>query len=94
MDDKEFKKLNKSIDKINYILEKNQILELVELLGNIKKLFIRNLLSGIFKGIGLGIGFTLITAILVYILQRIVKLNIPILSEYIIDIIEIVKSAK
>lgn len=94
MEDKELKKLNDNLEKINYIFERKRILELVELLDNRKKLFIRNLLSGIFKGIGIGIGFSLLTAILVLILQKIVKLNIPVISEYIIDIIEIVQKTK
>lgn len=94
MEDKELKKLNDNLEKINYIFERKRILELAELLDNRKKFFIRNLLSGIFKGIGIGIGFSLLTAILVLILQKIVKLNIPVISEYIIDIIEIVQKAK
>lgn len=94
MEDKELKKLNINLEKINYVLEKNRILELAELLDNKKKLFVRNFMSGIFKGIGIGIGFSILTAVLVYILQKIVKLNIPIISEYIVDIIEIVKNAK
>ena len=48
-------------------------------------------MAGIFRGVGIGIGFTIITAILIIILQKIVMLNIPIIGEYISDIIEIVK---
>ena len=71
--------------------EKNNILELIELLGNRKKFFFRNFWSGIIKGIGTGIGFTILTAILLVVLQKIVALNLPVISEYILDIIEIVK---
>ena len=63
-----------------------------ELLGNRKELLIRNLISGIAKGIGIGIGVTILTAILVILLQNIVKLNIPIIGEYITDIVEIVEN--
>ena len=80
------------IDKINYILSKNEILDLMELLGNSKKFLFRNFLSGIIKGIGTGIGFTILTAIIIIILQRIVTLNIPVIGKYISDIVEIVKS--
>ena len=83
------KELINKIDKINYILSKNEILDLMELLGNSKKFLFRNFLSGIIKGIGTGIGFTILTAI---ILQRIVTLNIPVIGKYISDIVEIVKS--
>ena len=86
------KELINKIDKINYILSKNEILDLMELLGNSKKFLFRNFLSGIIKGIGTGIGFTILTAIIIIILQRIVTLNIPVIGKYISDVVEIVKS--
>ena len=66
------KLLLENIDKLNKSLQRNNFLDLVELLGDRKKLFIRNFSSGIFKGIGIGIGVTLITAILLILLQKIV----------------------
>ena len=48
-------------------------------------------ISNIAKGVGIGIGVTVLTAVLVIILQKIVKLNIPIIGEYITDIVEIVE---
>ena len=57
-------------------------------------MIIRNLIAGIFRGIGIGIGVTVITAILIYILQKIVMLNIPIIGEYISDIVEIVERSR
>lgn len=89
-----YSELNKKLDKINYILEKNKILELVELLGDTKKLFFRNLFSGIIKGIGIGIGVTIMTAIILFVLQKIVSWNIPIIGEYISDIVDIVQNSK
>lgn len=71
--------LNKNLEKLNYNLSKSNILDLAELLGNKKKLIIRNLLTGICKGIGIGIGFTILTAILVIMLKKIVTLNIPVI---------------
>lgn len=89
-----FKQLNKKLDKLNYVLSKNNVLELVEILGNKKELFIRNIMTGIAKGIGIGIGFTVLTAILIIILQKIVTLNIPVIGEYIADIVDIVEKNK
>ena len=86
--------LNKKIDEINYVLSKNRVLDLVELLGDRKKLFVRNLWSVMVKGIGIGIGVTVITGILVVILQKIVTLNIPVIGEYISDIIDIVERTR
>lgn len=87
-----FNKLMKNIDKLNYNLTKNNLIDLSELLGNRKELLIRNLISGIAKGIGIGIGVTILTAILIILLQNIVKLNIPVIGEYITDIVEIVEN--
>lgn len=91
---KKIEKLNENLDKINYILSKNNVIELVELLGNSKKLIWRNFISGISKGIGIGIGVTILSAILIYLLQKIVRLNIPIIGEYISDIAQIVENSK
>ena len=57
-------------------------------------MFIRNFFAGIGRGIGIGIGVTVITAILIIILQKIVTLNIPIIGEYIADIVEIVQKSR
>lgn len=86
------KLLLENIDKLNKSLQRNNFLNLVELLGDRKKLFIRNFSSGIFKGIGIGIGVTLITAILLILLQKIVALNIPVIGEFIADIVDIVQN--
>ena len=78
--------------RLNYVLNKNKVLDLVELAGNTKKFLIRNFTSGIIKGIGIGIGFSIITALIIYILQKIIKLNIPVISKYISDIVNIVET--
>lgn len=72
----------------------NNLIDLEDLIGNRKNFIIRNFCSGIIKGIGAGIGFSIITAIIIYFVQKIVKLNIPIISQYISDILEIIKESK
>ena len=88
------KLLLKNLEQLNFALSRNRVLELMELLGNKKQLLFRNLLSGMAKGIGIGIGFTILTAILLIMLQKIVTLNIPVIGDYIADIVEIVESKK
>ena len=69
------KQLLKNLEQLNFVLSKNRILELSELLGNKKKLLVRNLISGMAKGIGIGIGFSIITALIIYVMQKIIRLN-------------------
>ena len=91
MNEKKIIDLENKLDKLNNVLQKNNVLELSDLLGNTKKLIFRNFFAGISRGIGIGIGVTILTAILIYILQKIVRLNIPIIGQYISDIAEIVE---
>ena len=86
-----FEKLMKNIDELNFVLTKNNLIDLAEILGNRKEMLIRNIIAGIAKGIGIGIGFSLLTAVLIFLLQKIVTLNIPVIGDYITDIIEIVE---
>ena len=85
------KKINEKIDNINEKIEKSKIFEMSYIIGSRKEIIKRNLIAGIAKGVGLGIGITIISAVLVYILQKIIRLNIPILGDYIADIVAIVQ---
>lgn len=86
-----FRKLNKQIKELNKTMQIANIREITYILGNTKKMFIKNIWAGIGRGIGIGIGVTIITAIIVYILQKIVLLNIPVIGNYVADIVEIVE---
>lgn len=85
-------RLVKKLEKVYYVLSKNNVIELAGLLENSRKFVIRSFFAGILKGIGTGIGFTILTAIVIIILQKIVTLNIPVIGDYIADIISIVES--
>ncbi|MBR3152808.1 MAG: hypothetical protein IKF52_04300 [Clostridia bacterium] len=88
---KRVKYLNNSLDKLNYSIEKNNLYDIVELLENKKKMLFRNLIAGMSKGVGIGIGFYFVTALVIYILQYVVKLNIPVIGDYISDVMDIIE---
>jgi len=69
--------LNQNIERLLRFLEKKDIEQLVHVLGTKKEIIKRNFLGGIFRGMGFGIGVTIITAIIIYFLQRLVRLNLP-----------------
>jgi len=85
------KDLNEKFDEFNKKLEKINLIDLLNIAGSKKEIFKRNLLAGIARGIGITIGITLVTAIAIYVLQRLVTLNIPLIGEYIVNIIEIIE---
>lgn len=86
------KRIEKKIDKINKILEKSNIIEISYILGNKKEILKRNLIAGLSRGVGIGIGITVITAIIVFLLRRLIMLNIPVIGDYIADIVSIVEN--
>lgn len=88
------RKLEPLIEQLNENFEKGNIEYWLYILGSKKEIIKRNIMAGIFRGVGIGIGVTIITAILVMILQKIVTLNIPIIGEYIADIIDIVQRSR
>lgn len=88
-------------DKINYLyrllmhishmLEQSRIMEYTELLHRPWRLIWLNLLSGTSRGVGIAIGFTFFAATIVYVLQLLGALNLPIIGDYIADIVTIVQ---
>ena len=88
------RKINKKIDKISKILERSNIIELSYVIGSKKEILKRNLIAGMARGVGIGIGITIITAIIVYLLRRLITLNIPVIGDYIADIVEIVERSR
>lgn len=84
--------LNNNIERLLNFFEKKNIERLVDILSSKKEMIKRNFIAGIFRGMGFGIGVTLITAIIIYFLQKLVRLNLPGIGKFISDIVEIVES--
>lgn len=86
--------LNDNIEKLIDMLQKSNLEDIAMFLGSKKKMFFSNFFAGIFRGIGFSIGFTIITAIVIIILQKIVLLNIPVIGEYLRDIVDFLKMSQ
>jgi hypothetical protein len=86
------KKLEGLVKKLSLDLEKMKLAEYVELLNNPKKLIWINFISGIARGLGTAIGFSILFALLLYFLQKIVVLNLPLISDFIADIVRMVQN--
>ncbi len=84
-------RLEKKIDLLSAKLENVKINSYIELMQDTKKLLLKNFLAGISKGIGMAIGFTILGAVLILILEKIVALNIPIIGKFVSDIVQIVE---
>ena len=76
------------------MMQKSQVEDIAMFLGSKKRMFFSNFFAGIFRGRGFSIGFTIVTAIVIIILQKIVLLNIPVIGEYLSDIVQILEMSK
>lgn len=86
--------LNDNIEKLIAMLQKSNLEDIAMFLGSKKRMFFSNFFAGIFRGIGFSIGFTIITAIVIIMLQKIVLLNIPVIGEYLSDIVDVLKMSQ
>ena len=84
-------KIDKKLQGIANKMEKLQIAEYINLLNNPKRFLFINFASGIARGLGMAIGFVILGAIMIYILSRLAVMNIPIIGDYITEIVKIVK---
>ena len=83
--------LDKKIDEIGIALEKTKITEYVDFINNRKRLIYVNFIQGLARGFGMAVGFTLLGALILYMLQELIKLNIPLIGNFITEIVRIVK---
>lgn len=90
-DEDSLNKLELRLSKIVDDLEKTHIADYVDLLQHPFKLIWRNLLGGTARGVGIAIGFTFFAATILYVLQILGALNLPIIGDYIADIVRIVQ---
>lgn len=83
--------LNRKMEEMVTTMHKIGVAEYVEMLRHPWRLFWINFWSGVARGLGMAIGFTLLAALVLYLLQHIILLNVPLIGNFIADIVEIVQ---
>ncbi|MQL53692.1 hypothetical protein GFC01_15780 [Desulfofundulus thermobenzoicus] len=84
--------LRDKITELSLNMEKMKLAEYVSLLEHPWRLLYVNFLAGLARGVGIAVGFALLGAVLVIILQRLVMLNLPVIGGFIAEIVTIVQS--
>lgn len=83
--------LNAQLDKLVRHLESLRIADYMELLQRPGRLLFVNFVAGVARGLGIAVGATLIFAIMLELLRRVILLHIPGIGEFIADIVRIVE---
>lgn len=79
--------LQATVEELTRVMEKTRIAEYVQYLDRPWKLLWSNFLIGIARGLGSTIGLAIIVAIAFFVLQHIVMLNLPFISDLITKMI-------
>lgn len=82
--------LEKKLDEIALSLEKTKIVEYVDLINNRKRLLYINFIQGLARGFGMAVGFSLLGALIIYLMRQLIRLNLPIIGDFISEIVRIV----
>lgn len=87
----EVKELENRVEKIAILLERAKIGDYVNIMTRPKTLLLNNFVGGLARGFGTAIGFTILGAIVLYLMRQAVLLNLPFIGGFIAEIVKIVQ---
>ena len=82
--------LNRNISKLAAHMEKARFDEYIAMFTRPGKFIFFNFLAGIARGFGIAVGMTLIVALVLYLLTKLI--NLPIIGYYIAQVVEMVNT--
>lgn len=91
MNQAEVQELESRVEKIAMIMEKSKIGDYVTIMSKPKTLLFNNFIGGLARGFGMAIGFTILGALVIYLLRQAVFLNLPFIGGFIAEIVKIVQ---
>ena len=83
-------KLLDKLAELSQQLEKFNLAGYLEQLNNPRRYFMVNFMGGLVRGFGIALGMTILGAFVLYILQRLVVLKLPVIGDFIAELVRIV----
>lgn len=83
--------LRERMEKLTFAIEKMNLAEYTELLRNPWRLLWVNFLAGSARGLGLGVGFAILSAGVIYLMRGLMRANLPVIGDYIATIVRLVE---
>lgn len=72
-------------------LERLRLPEYIRYLENRRRFMLMQMLGGVMRGVGMAVGFTILGAVLVLILQDLARRNLPLIGDFLAQIVRIVQ---
>jgi len=83
--------LQDQVEKLAFLLERMNLADYLALMQNPWRLIWVNFLAGSARGLGLGFGFAILSAGLLYILRGLMMAHLPVISDIIATIVRMVE---
>ncbi len=78
------------VEKLSKKMDNMRVAEYVEMISNPKKVIFMNFVAGLTRGLGMGIGFTVLAGILLYLMRSWVDL--PFVGKLIAELLDIIEA--
>lgn len=91
-DQSEIKDLRSRVEYLATIVHGSQFTEYLDLVNDTRKMIVLNFVFGLIRGLGMAIGFTILGALVFYLLKEVVVLNLPVISDFIANIVRLVQA--
>lgn len=73
------------------VLERMKLPEYIRYLEDHRRFYRMHFLGGILRGMGSAVGFTILGAVLVWLLQDLAQRNLPVIGDFLADIVSVVQ---
>lgn len=83
--------MSKRMEDMLSALERLQLAEYLRYLDDRKRMLRTQFLSGMARGLGMAVGFTVLGAIFVLLLNRLAQRNLPVIGDFLAQIVSIVQ---
>jgi len=83
--------LIRQIDRWIAAMERLRLSDYVRYVDDRKRMFWTNFWAGIARGVGMAVGFTILGALLVLILQDLARRNLPLIGDALAEIVRVVQ---
>lgn len=81
-----------SIERLAQSMERTGFNDYVRYLSDAPTVIRRNFLAGLARGLGMAIGFSILGAVAIYLLRRAAYRNIPLIGDFIWEIVKIIQN--
>ncbi len=86
------KNIEQRLENLVSQMERLGMAEYLEFISDKRRLFWRNFAAGIARGVGLAVGFTILGAAIIALLNRLIVDSMPRLSSFLADMIRIIQT--